>query len=115
MVRIDCWPAAHTTRVIGQYAADSRGVNARWVRSHAAGVRLQHFVNMPQRGAHIATNPRPVVLRLPAAPVLPHIDQYVVALRLAVEAGAARPEGCMAAFAGAGLKKRRQEIDVFWL
>src|ERR1700722_7893950 len=112
MVRIDCWPAAHTTRVIGQYAADSRGVNAGGVRSHAARVRVQYFVNAFQRGAHIATNPRPAVLHSPAAPVLPHSDQYVVALRLAVEAGAARPEGCMAAFAGAVSKNGRHVIDV---
>src|ERR1700691_2274660 len=36
MVRIDCWPATHTTRVIGQYATDCRRVNARRVRPHAA-------------------------------------------------------------------------------
>ena len=106
MVRIDCWPATHATRVIGQYTADCCGVNARGIRSHAAGVRFQYFVNTSKRGADIATNPRPVVLDLPAAPVLPHIDQDVVALRLAVQAGAAGPEGRVATFASAILKNR---------
>src|SRR5580692_8735954 len=115
MVRINRWPATHTARVIGQYAADCGGVNARRVRSHAAGVRFQYFVNTSKRGANIATNPRPVVLDLPAAPVLPHIDQDVVALRLSVQARPTGPEGRMATSVGAISKNSRHVIDVLWL
>ena len=115
MVRIDCWPATHTARVIGQYATDGGGVNAGRIRSHAAGVRFQNFVNTPKCSANIATNPRAVVLDFPAAPVLPHIDEDVVALRLAVQAGSTGPEGRMAAVATAILKNSRYVIDVLWL
>src|SRR5580692_12776782 len=115
MVRVDRRPASHTTRVIGQYATDGCGVIARRVRSHAAGVRLQHFVNPSERGANIATNPRTVVLDFPAAPVLSHIDQDVVALRLAIQAGPAGPEGRAATLANAISKNARYLIDVLWL
>src|ERR1700684_3780851 len=115
MVRIDRWPATHTTRVIGQYATDGCGVKARRIRSHAAGVRFQGFVNPSKRSSNIATNPRPVVLDFPAAPVLSHIDQDVVALRLAIQAGPAGPEGRVATFANAISKNGRYVIDVLWL
>src|SRR5271154_630784 len=49
MVRIDRWPATHTTRVIGQYATDCCGVRARRVWSHAAGIRFQYLINAPKR------------------------------------------------------------------
>src|ERR1700722_174641 len=61
MVRIDCRPATHTTGVIGQYATDGCGINAGRIRSHAAGIRLQRFVNTSEGSADITTNPRPVV------------------------------------------------------
>src|SRR5580692_373680 len=115
MVRIDRWSATHTTRVIGQYATDCCGVHTCRIRSHAAGVRFQHFVNTSKCGAHIATNPRPVVLDFPAAPVLSHIDQDVVALRLAIQAGPAGAEGRVATFANAISKNGRYVIDVLWL
>src|ERR1700734_2557040 len=101
MVRVDRRPASHTARVIGQYATDGCGVIARRVRSHAAGVRFQHFVNPSERGANIATNPRTVVLDFPAAPVLSDVDQDVVALRLAIQAGPTGPGGRGAPFANA--------------
>src|ERR1700729_741 len=115
MVRIDRWPATHTTRVVGQYATDCCGVKARRIRSHAAGVRFQDFVYPSKCSAHIATNPLPVVLDFPAAPVLSDIDQDVVALRLAIQAGPAGPEGCAAIFANAISKNARHLIDVLWL
>src|SRR3984885_1053487 len=115
MVRIDRWPATHTTRVVGQYATDCCGVKARRIRSHAAAVRFQHFVNASKGSANIATNPRPVVLDFPAAPVLSHIDQDVVALRLTIQAGPAGPEGCAATFANTISKNARYVIDVLWL
>src|ERR1700733_558197 len=115
MVRIDRWPASHTTRVIGQYATDSCGVHARRIGSHAAAVRFQHFVNTAKCSANITTNPRPAVLDFPAAPVLSRIDQDVVALRLAIQAGPAGPEGCAATFANAISKNARYVIDVLWL
>src|SRR5580704_5475314 len=115
MVRIDRWRATHTTCVIGQQATDGCGVKARRIRPHTAGVRFQHFVNPSQRSANIATNPRPVVLDFPAAPVLSHIDQDVVALRLAIQAGSAGPEGRAAALANAISKNGRYVIDVLWL
>src|SRR5277367_4261560 len=97
MVRVDCRSATHTTGVVCQYATDRCGVNTGWVRSHAAAVRFQYFVNTSKRSADIAANPRPVVLDFPAAPVLPDIDQDVVALRLTIQAGPTGPEGRMAA------------------
>src|SRR3984885_16047973 len=115
MVRIDRRPASHTTRVIGQYATDCCGVKARRIRPHTAGVRLQHFVNPSECRANIATNPPPVVLDFPAAPVLSHIDQDVVALRLAIQAGPAGPEGGVAAFANAISKNGCYVINVLWL
>src|ERR1700733_4434043 len=115
MVRIDRRPASHTTRVIGQYATDCCGVKARRIRPHTAGVRLQHFVNPSECRANIATNPRPVVLDFPAAPVLSHIDQDVVALRLAIQAGPAGAEGRAVTAANAILKNVRYVIDVLRL
>src|SRR5580692_10469256 len=111
MVRIDRWPAAHATRVIGQYATDCCGVKARRIRPHAAAIRFQHIVNPSECSANIATNPRPVVLDFPAAPVLSHINQDVVALRLAIQAGPAGPEGCAVTFANAISKNVRYMID----
>src|SRR5271154_5480266 len=49
MVRVDRRPATHATRVICKYATDRRGVNARGIRPHAAGVRFQYFVNTSKR------------------------------------------------------------------
>src|SRR5580700_11114148 len=115
MVRIDRRPASHTTRVIGQYATDCCGVKACGIRSHAAAVRFQRFVNPSKCSADIATNPRPIVLDFPAAPVLSHIDQDVVTLRLAIQAGPAGPEGRVATFANAISKNGRYVIDVLWL
>src|ERR1700722_12028 len=115
MVRVDRRPASHTARVIGQYATDGCGVIARRVRSHAAGVRFQHFVNPSERGANIATNPRTVVLDFPAAPVLSDVDQDVVALRLAIQAGPTGPEGRAATLANAISKNVRQVINVLRL
>src|SRR6202046_1967299 len=115
MVRIDRWPATHTTRVVGQYATDGCRVRARRIRAHAAGVRFQDFVNPSKCSAHIATNPLPVVLDPPAAPVLPHIDQDVVALRLAIQAGPAGPERRATNFANAISKNGRYVIGVLWL
>src|ERR1700688_2438423 len=115
MVRIDLRPTTHTTCVVSQYAADCCGVNARRIRPHAAGVRFQHFVNTSKRSSDIATNPRPVVLDFPAAPVLSDINQDSVALRLAIQAGPAGAEGCTATFANAISKNARYVIDVFWL
>src|ERR1700733_9596897 len=115
MVRIDRWPATHTTRVVGQYATDGCGVKARRIRAHAAGVRFQHFVNPSKCSANTATNPLPVVLDFPAAPVLSHIEQDVVALRLAIQAGPAGPEGGVAAFATAKSKNGSYVIDVLRL
>ena len=57
----------------------------------------------------------PVLLDFPAAPVLPHIDQDVVALRLAIQACATSPEGRVATFASAVSKNCRHVIDVFGL
>src|SRR5580704_6359496 len=115
MVRIDRWATTHTARVNGQYATDCCCVHARRIRSHAAGVRFQHFVNTSQCSANIATNPRSVLLDFPAAPVLPHIDQDVVALRLAIQAGSTGSEGRVATFMNAISKDGRYVIDVLWL
>src|ERR1700677_409067 len=115
MVRIDRWPATHAARVNGQYTTDGCCVHACGIRSHAAGVRFQHFVNASKCGADIATNPRPVVLDCPAAPVLPHVDQDVVALRLAVQPGSAGPEGRVATLANAISENRRYMVDDLWL
>src|SRR5580704_4456484 len=115
MVGIDRWRATHTTRVIGQYATDGCGIHACRIRSHAAGVRFQDFVDASKCRANIATNPRPIVLDFPAAPVLSHIDQDVIALRLAIQAGPASPEGRVATFANAIFKNGRYVLDVLWL
>src|SRR5580698_87908 len=115
MVRIDRWRATHTTCVIGQQATDGCGVKARRIRPHTARVRFQYLVNPSERSANIATNPRPIVLDFPAAPVLSHIDQDVVALRLAIQAGSAGPEGRVATFASAISKNGRYVSNVLWL
>jgi hypothetical protein len=47
--------------------------------------------------------------------MLSHIDQDVVALRLAIQAGPAGSEGCAATFANAVSKNARYVIDVLWL
>jgi hypothetical protein len=47
--------------------------------------------------------------------VLSHIDQDVVALRLAIQAGPSGPEGRTAIFANAISKNGRYMIDVLWL
>src|ERR1700735_4551655 len=107
MVRIDRRRATHAARVHGQYTTDGGCVHACRIRSHAARVWFQHFVNPSKGGADVAANPRPVVLDFPAAPVLPHVDQDVVALRLAVQAGPTGPEGGMAALVDAILKNSR--------
>src|SRR5271170_3983975 len=115
MVRIDRGRATHTACVIGQQATDGCRVKARRIRAHAAGVRFQHFVNPSECSANIATNPRRVVLDRPATPVLSHIDQDVVALRLAIQAGPAGPEGRASTVANAISKNTRYVIGGLWL
>src|SRR3984957_1283610 len=115
MVGIDRWSATHTSRIVGQYATDGCGVIAGRIGSHSATIGLQHFVNPSKCGSNLAANPLPVVLDFPAAPVLSHIDQDIVALRLAIQAGPARPEGCAAIFANAISKNGRTVMDVLWL
>jgi hypothetical protein len=47
--------------------------------------------------------------------MLPHIDQDVVTLRLAIQTGPASPKGCAATFANAISKNAHHLIDVLWL
>jgi hypothetical protein len=56
-----------------------------------------------------------MVFDFPTAPVLSHIDQDVAALRLAIQAGPASPEGRVVTIANAIAKNGRYMIDALWL
>ena len=56
-------------------------------------MRREDAVGVAEHGARLDPGQRAVLLDRDAAEVAPHVDQDAVALALAVEAGAAGPEG----------------------
>ena len=85
--------AAHAARVVGDDAADAGDVGAGRIGPELAPVRRQHPVGVAQQGPGPDPGARAAVLDLHPGPVAADVDDDPVALGLAVEAGAAGPQG----------------------
>ena len=84
--------AAHAARIVSNHPADRAGVIAGRIWPELAAMTRQHGVGVGQDQARLGAEPQAVGLDLAAVPVATHLDQDVVRLRLAVQAGAGGAE-----------------------
>ena len=101
MVSIFLHGAPHAACVVRNHACNRANMPAGGIRSQPATVRLQQGVNVAEDHPRACPHASAVILHFCAIPVMAHIDQNVVGLRLTVETRARRakrrvPPGLMA-------------------
>ncbi len=111
-VRIAGGAGGHPGGVVGDDPADRAGDRARRVGPQQPAVPGEGGVRPHDRRPRTDPGPRTAVQDLDACPVVPYVDEDVLALRLAVQAGARRPEDDVAAPAVGVRQDRGDVVDV---